>query len=234
MQPCCLFLDVFDTLTQWLCRPVPVVFTSTEIAGVLRVKGDNQKATSLAVQSLRNLRQRSKVLVAAAVAVVVVNRSFLSPVVISTIRHRYTFSLSRYTFSCLVETAETASGSAEAASAVKERPLLPVVDTSVAPTATVDTVDRPFVSVVVIDAPSVTVDVVDRPSLSFVVIAAPTATEAVDVVDRPSLSVVAAVAAIAIVEVVDGPSLSFVDSIAAIIVVVETGSRLNQDLTKHT
>ena len=233
MKPCCLFLDVFDTLTQWLCRPVSVVFTSTEIAGVLRVKGDNQKATSPAVQSLRNPRQRSKVLVAAAVAVVVVNRSFLSPVVISTIHHRYTFSLSRCTFSCLVETAETASGSAEAASAVKERPLLPVVDTSVAPTATVDTVDRPSVSVVVIDAPSVTVDVVDRPSLSFVVIAAPTAT-AVDVVDRPSLSVVAAVAAIAIVEVVDGPSLSFVDSIAAIIVVVETGSRLNQDLTKHT
>ena len=146
MKPCCLFLDVFDTLTQWLCRPVSVVFTSTEIAGVLRVKGDNQKATSPPVQSLRNPRQRSKVLVAAAVAVVVVNRSFLFPVVISTIHHRYT--LSRYTFSCLVETAETASGSAEAASAVKERPLLPVVDTSVAPTATVDTVDRPFVSVV--------------------------------------------------------------------------------------
>ena len=233
MKPCCLFLDVFDTLTQWLCRPVSVVFTSTEIAGVLRVKGDNQKATSPAVQSLRNPRQRSKVLVAAAVAVVVVNRSFLSPVVISTIRQRYTFSLSRYSFSCLVETAETASGSAEAASAVKERPLLPVVDTSVAPTATVGTVDRPFVSVVAIDAPSVTVDVVDRPSLSFVVTAAPTAT-AVNVIDRPSLSVVAAVAVISVVEVVDGPSLSFVDSIAAIIVVVETGSRLNQDLTKHT
>ena len=171
-------------------------------------------------------------LVAAAVAVVVANRSFLSPVVTSTIHHRYTFSLSR--FSCLVKTAETASGSAEAASAAKDRPFLPVVDTSVAPTATVDTVDRPFVSVVVIDAPSVTVDIVDRPSLSFVVIAAPTATEAVDVVDRPSLSVVAAVAVISVVEVVDGPSLSFVDSIVAIIVVVETGSRLNQDLTKHT
>ena len=178
-------------------------------------------------------------LVAAAVAVVVINWSFLSPVVISTIRHRYTLSLSRHTFSCLVETAETgsaetASGSAEAASAAKDRPLLPVVDTSVAPTPTVYTVDRPFVSVVVIDAPSVTVDIVDRPSLSFVVIAAPTATKAVDVVDRPFLSVVAAFATIAIVEVVDGPSLSFVDSIVAIIVAAETGSRLNQDLTKHT
>lgn len=213
-----------------------MVITNTDIVGVLRVKGDNKKATSRPVQSLRNPRQRSKVLVAAAVAV---NRSLLSPVVISTIHHRYTFSLSRYTFSCLVETAETgsaetASGSAEAASAAKDRPLLPVVDTSVAPTPTVYTVDRPFVSVVVIDAPSVTVDIVDRPPLSFVVIAAPTATEAVDVVDRPSLSVVAAVAAIGIVEVVDGPSPSFVDSIVAIIVVVETGSRLNQDLTKHT
>ena len=151
-------------------------------------------------------------LVAAAVAVVVVNRSFLSPVVISTIHHRYTFSLSRYTFSCLVKTAQTASGPAEAAPAVKERPFFPVVDTSVAPTATVDTVDRPSVSVVVIDAPSVTVHVVDRPSLSGV----------------------AAVAAIAVVEVSDRPSLSFVDSIVGIIVVVETGSRLNQDLTKHT
>ena len=151
-------------------------------------------------------------LVAAAVAVVVVNRSFLSPVVISTIHHRYTFYLSRYTFSCLVKTAETASGPAEAAPAVKERPFFSVVETSVAPTATVDTVDRPSVSVVVIDAPSVTVDVVDRPSLSGV----------------------AAVAAIAVVEVSDRPSLSFVDSIVGIIVVVETGSRLNQDLTKHT
>ena len=151
-------------------------------------------------------------LVAAAVAVVVVNRSFLSPVVISTIHHRYTFYLSRYTFSCLVKTAETASGPAEAAPAVKERPFLSVVETSVAPTATVDTVDRPSVSVVVIDAPSVTVDVVDRPSLSGV----------------------AAVAAIAVVEVSDRPSLSFVDSIVGIIVVVETWSRLNQDLTKHT
>ena len=153
-------------------------------------------------------------LVAAAVAVVVVNRSFLSPVVISTIHHRYTFSLSRYTFSCLVKTAQTASGPAEAVAptAVKERPFFPVVDTSVAPTATVDTVDRPSVSVVVIDAPSVTVHVVDRPSLSGV----------------------AAVAAIAVVEVSDRPSLSFVDSIVGIIVVVETGSRLNQDLTKHT
>ena len=153
-------------------------------------------------------------LVAAAVAVVVVNRSFLSPVVISTIHHRYTFSLSRYTFSCLVKTAQTASGPAEAVAptAVKERPFFPVVDTSVAPTATVDTVDRPSVSVVFIDAPIVTVDVVDR----------------------PSLSVVAAVAVIAVVDVVDRPSLSFVDSIVGIIVVVETGSRLNQDLTKHT
>ena len=151
-------------------------------------------------------------LVAAAVAVVVVNRSFLSPVVISTIHHRYTFYLSRYTFSCLVKTAETASGPAEAAPAVKERPFFSVVETSVAPTATADVVDRPSVSVVVIDAPSVTVDVVDR----------------------PSLSVVAAVAAIAVVEVSDRPSLSFVDSIVGIIVVVETGSRLNQDLTKHT
>ena len=154
-------------------------------------------------------------LVAAAVAVVVVNRFFLSPVVISTIHHRYTFSLSRYTFSCLVKTAQTASGPAEAVAptAVKERPFFPVVDTSVAPTATLD--------------------VVDRSSLSFVVIAAPTTT-AVDVVDRPSLSGVAAVAAIAVVEVSDRPSLSFVDSIVGIIVVVETGSRLNQDLTKHT
>ena len=151
-------------------------------------------------------------LVAAAVAVVVVNRSFLSPVVISTIHHRYTFYLSRYTFSCLVKTAETASGPAEAAPAVKERPFFSVVETSVAPTTTVDTVDRPSVSVVVIDAPSVTVHVVDRPSLSGV----------------------AAVAAIAVVEVSDRPSLSFVDSIVGIIVVVETGSRLNQDLTKHT
>ena len=153
-------------------------------------------------------------LVAAAVAVVVVNRFFLSPVVISTIHHRYTFSLSRYTFSCLVKTAQTASGPAEAVAptVVKERPFFPVVDTSVAPTATVDTVDRPSVSVVVIDAPSVTVDVVDR----------------------PSLSVVAAVAAIAVVEVSDRPSLSFVDSIVGFIVVVETRSRLNQDLTKHT
>ena len=151
-------------------------------------------------------------LVAAAVAVVVVNRSFLSPVVISTIHHRYTFYLSRYTFSCLVKTAETASGPAEAAPAVKERPFFSVVETSVAPTATVDTVDRPSVSVVFIDAPIVTVDVVDR----------------------PSLSVVAAVAVIAVVDVVDRPSLSFVDSIVGIIVVVETRSRLNQDLTKHT
>ena len=151
-------------------------------------------------------------LVAAAVAVVVVNRSFLSLVVISTIHHRYTFSLSRYTFSCLVKTAQTASGPAEAAPAVKERPFFSVVETSVAPTATVDTVDRPSVSVVFIDAPIVTVDVVDR----------------------PSLSVVAAVAVIAVVDVVDRPSLSFVDSIVGIIVVVETGSRLNQDLTKHT
>ena len=152
-------------------------------------------------------------LVAAAVAVVVVNRSFLSLVVISTIHHRYTFSLSRYTFSCLVKTAQTASGPAEAVAptAVKERPFFPVVDTSVAPTATVDTVDRPSVSVVFIDAPIVPVDVVDR----------------------PSLSVVAAVAVIAVVDVVDRP-LSFVDSIVGIIVVVETGSRLNQDLTKHT
>ena len=153
-------------------------------------------------------------LVAAAVAVVVVNRSFLSPVVISTIHHRYTFYLSRYTFSCLVKTAQTASGPAEAVAptAVKERPFFPVVDTSVAPTATVDTVDRPSVSVVFIDAPSVTVDVVDRPSLSGV----------------------AAVAAIVVVEVSDRPSLSFVDSIVGIIDVVETWSRLNQDLTKHT
>ena len=171
-------------------------------------------------------------LVAAAVAVVVVNRFFLSPVVISTIHHRYTFYLSRYTFSCLVKTAETASGPAEAAPAVKERPFFSVVETSVAPTATVDTVDRPSVSVVFIDAPSVTVDVVDRPSLSVVVIDAPSVT--VDVVDRPSLSGVAAVAAIAVVEVSDRPSLSFVDSIVGIIVVVETWSRLNQDLTKHT
>ena len=51
VQPCCLSLDVFDTLTQWLCRPFCVVFTSTEIAGLLRVKGDNKQAASPPVQS---------------------------------------------------------------------------------------------------------------------------------------------------------------------------------------